>query len=96
MEEEVDVTEVENFQPDVTVWGDINAFKLIFDIDNRDENYKRQVYGMEIEGMGSVLLMTGSVNESAYATGTYIAGVVIEDVLDSEGVVVARKVVKMG
>lgn len=80
---------------DVTIWGNIDDFKLIFSIDNHTDNYKREIYGMEIEGVGVAITIIGNINENAYSSGTLIPGVTITDIVDDKGVVTARKVVKV-
>ena len=82
-------------EKEVIIWGNIDKFKLIFSIDNHTDNYKREIYGMEVEGLGVAVLMTGNVNQNAYATGTFIPGTMINDITDTEGLVVAREIVKV-
>lgn len=81
-------------EPQISVWGNVNDFKKIFSIDNREENYRREIYGYEVENLGVALAFTGDVNETGFATSTLIAGATIVEETNESGEVIARKVIK--
>jgi len=76
------------------LWGNIEDFKLILKVVNETENYKREIWAYEVENLGVAVSFTGDVNETGFATSTFISGATIQETLDSEGNVTARKIVQ--
>ncbi len=89
---------------DIKFWGDGDTFKLISKAFSKAEGWMKSTKAMQIDGVGCVIQVTTQQGEGITEHGTrqvdniaealtFVPGVKIEEVMNSEGLVISRKIV---
>lgn len=76
---------------DIQFWGDGDTFKLISKAWSKSEGWMKSTKAMEIPSIGCVVQVTTQQGESVAEALTFVPNTKIVDVLNSEGVVIGRK-----
>ena len=76
---------------DIQFWGDGDTFKLISKAWSKSEGWMKLTKAMEIPSIGCVVQVTTQQGESVAEALTFVPNTKIVDVLNSEGVVIGRK-----
>jgi hypothetical protein len=76
---------------DIQFWGDGDTFKLISKAWSKSEGWMKSTKAMEIPCIGCVVQVTTQQGESVAEALTFVPNTKIIDVLNSEGVVIGRK-----
>jgi hypothetical protein len=77
---------------DIQFWGDGDTFKLISKAWSKSEGWMKSTKAMEIPFIGCVVQVTTQQGESVAEALTFVPNTKIIDVLNSEGVVIGRKI----
>ena len=76
------------------VWGNIEDFKMILDVNDEVNDTHRTIMAYEIDGLGVVMAFYGHQNQKPFSSSVFVAGATIEETKDTDGDIISRKVVK--
>jgi len=79
--------------PNIQFWGDKDIFKLISKIWSEKENWIKATKAMQIDSVGCVVQVTTQQGDKVTEAVTFVPGVIIWDVKNSNGVVFQRRLV---
>ena len=80
---------------DIKFWGNGDTFKLISKASSQEESWMKSTKAMQIKGVGCVIQVTTQQGEQVAEALTFVPGVKIEEIKNSEDVVVERKIVRV-
>jgi len=76
---------------DLELWGDGDTFKLIFQAWSNSDCWLKSIKAMEIPSIGCVVNVSTQYNENVAESLTFVPNTKIVDIVNSEGIVVGRK-----
>ena len=77
------------------VWGNLDDYKMILDVNDEEKDTHRTIMAYEIEGIGVVMAFYGHQNQMPFSSSTFVPNATINEIKDTEGNVIAREVVKV-
>lgn len=80
---------------DIVFWGNGDMFKLLCKASSKNEGWMKSTKAMEIENAGCVVQVTTQQGENVSEAITFVAGVRIEENINSAGTIISRKLVQM-
>jgi len=81
---------------DIVFWGDADCFKLIGKAHSEEEGWMKSTKGMEIPNVGVVVQVTTQQGDNIAEALTFVPGVRLMDLKNSEGKVNRRRLVTVG
>lgn len=80
---------------DIVFWGNGDAFKLISKAFSESEEWMKSTKAMQIDGVGCVVQVTSQQGNNIAEAVTFVPNVKIDDVVDIDGNIVGRELVKV-
>lgn len=80
---------------DIVFWGNGDTFKLISKAFSESEEWMKSTKAMQIDGVGCVIQVTSQQGNNIAEAVTFVPNVKIDDVVDTNGNVVGRELVKL-
>lgn len=81
---------------DIVFWGDGDTFKLICKASSKKEGWMKSTKAMQINGVGCVVQVTTQQGKNVSEAVTFVPLTKIKETTDENGIVVSRKLVKIG
>lgn len=76
---------------DIKFWGDGDMFKLLSKAWSEEEKWMKSTKAMYIKGAGCVVQVTTQQGDNVAEAVTFVPGVFIEEIKDSDGNIIGRK-----
>lgn len=80
---------------DIVFWGNGDTFKLISKAFSESEEWMKSTKAMQIDGVGCVIQVTSQQGNNIAEAVTFVPNVKIDDVVDINGNIVGRELVKI-
>jgi hypothetical protein len=80
---------------DIIFWGNGDSFKLISKASSVEEGWMKSTKAMQITGAGCVIQVTTQQGDNVAEALTFVPDVKIIEKADEQGVVIARKIVRI-
>jgi hypothetical protein len=80
---------------DTEFWGNGDTFKLISKASSKNERWMKSTKAMQIKSIGCVIQVTTQQGNNIAEALTFVPEVKIEEIVNEEGIVIERKIVKI-
>ena len=94
MPHNIDTASAAAATPDLEVFGDPDAFKLLCKASSVVEGSMKSTKAMMVSGVGCIVQVSTRKHNGVAEALVFVPGVEVEDIVDDKGVITGRKLVK--